>query len=211
VFNPPHIGHLICAQEARAELGLDTVLLVPVGEAPHRQVEADPGGEVRFALCEAATRGDERLEPSRLELDRPGPSYTADTLDELAAQRPGAELVLILGGDEAAALPSWHAPERVLASATVAAVEREERGREEVRAAVRELAGGERVEFFAMPRLDVSSTLVRGRVAEGRPIRYLVPDAVAELIAARGLYGGEAGRPPRGPAPGTIAGTAGVS
>lgn len=173
------------------ELDLDEVVLIPVGEAPHREVESDPGGEVRLALCEAAVAADDRLEASRLELDRSGPSYTADTLAELRRRRPGDELVLILGADEAAALPSWHEPERVLATATVAAVEREDLRREEVRERVEELAGAERIEFFAMPRIDVSSTLVRRRVGEGLPIRYLVPHGVDEMIRVRGLY-----RPP---------------
>ena len=188
VFNPPHIGHMVCAQEALVALGLDEVALIPVGEAPHREVEADPGGEVRLALCEAAAAPDDRLVTSRLELDRPGPSYTADTLAELARERTGDELVLILGADEAGSLPSWHDPQRVLASATVAAVEREGLRREEIRERVAGLAGAERMEFFAMPRIDVSSTLVRRRVGEGLSIRYLVPDAVAELVSTRGLY-----------------------
>ncbi|HWC31495.1 MAG TPA: nicotinate-nicotinamide nucleotide adenylyltransferase, partial [Actinomycetota bacterium] len=80
VFNPPHLGHLVCAQEALIRLELDHVLLVPVGEAPHRPVEADPGAETRLELCRAAVSGDERVGASRVEVDRPGPSYTVDTL-----------------------------------------------------------------------------------------------------------------------------------
>lgn len=190
VFNPPHVGHLVCAQQAVVELGLERVLLIPVGEAPHREVDTDPGGEVRLGLCAAAAEGDGRLEASRLEIDRPGPSYTADTLDAVARLHPDRELVLILGGDEAAALGSWHDPERVLAAAVVAAVEREGLGREGIRERLEGLRGAERIEFFTMPRIDVSSSLIRARVAEGLPIRYLVADRVAELIAERGLYRG---------------------
>ena len=193
VFNPPHVGHMVCAQEALVELGLDEVVLIPVGEAPHREVESDPGGDARLALCEAAVAADDRFRISRLELDRPGPSYTAHTLDELARHRPDAELVLLLGGDQAASLASWHEPERILASATVAVVEREGLCRVEIRERIGDLVGAERIEFFAMPRIDVSSTLVRRRVREGLPIRYLVPDAVADLISAQGLYRSSAG------------------
>lgn len=191
VFNPPHIGHLICAQEAVVRLRLDRVVLVPVGEAPHREVEEDPGAGARLEMCELAAGAAEWLAVSRIELDRPGRSYTADTLAELHIRRPEDDVVLILGGDEVAALPSWHEPERVLELATVAGVERQGRARQDILERISLLRGAEGVEFFDMPRVDVSSSLVRRRVAEGLPIRYLVPDAVADHIAVRGLY-----RPP---------------
>ena len=187
VFNPPHIGHLVCAQEASVRLELDHVLLVPVGEAPHREVE-DPGGTIRLELCRAATGGD-RLGCSPVEIERPGPSYTVDTLRTL---REGSEededLVLILGADQAAELGSWRDPECVLRLAEVAVVERADLGPEAVLARLEGLSGVDRLRFFSMPRIDVSSTLVRRRVADGLPVRYLVPDAVLGLIAERGLY-----------------------
>ncbi|HEV2773657.1 MAG TPA: nicotinate-nucleotide adenylyltransferase [Thermoleophilaceae bacterium] len=188
VFNPPHLGHLVCAQEACVRLELDRVLLVPVGEAPHREVE-DPGTQTRLELCQAATGDDDRLGCSRVEIDRPGPSYTVDTLHALRDERGEDEdLVLILGADQAAELRGWRDPEGVLALAEVAVVERADLSAEAVRARVNGLAGAERLSFFSMPRIDVSSTLVRRRVADGLPIRYLVPDAVVDLIAERGLY-----------------------
>ena len=189
MFNPPHIGHLICAQEAVVRLGLDVVVLMPVGEAPHREIAADPGAEARLTMCEHATSADGRLAVSRVEVDRPGRSYTADTLRELSERPADDELVLILGGDEVASLRSWHEPEAVLALATVAAVEREGRRRGEILEAVAGLPGAEAIEFFDMPRVDVSSSLVRGRVAAGLPIRYLVPEEVANFIGAESLYG----------------------
>jgi nicotinate-nucleotide adenylyltransferase len=190
VFNPPHIGHLICAQEALVQVPLDVVRLVPVGRPPHRAIEDDPGAEVRFELCERAVEGDERMEVSRLELDRTGPSYTVDTLGELRARESDEdELVLILGSDQAAALPSWREPEEVLRLARLAVAEREGAAREAVVRAVERVGRGtDAVEFFDMPVVAVSSTLVRERMATGRPIRYLVPEGVAELIEARGLY-----------------------
>ena len=106
------------------QLGLDRLVLVPVGQAPHRQLEDDPGAEVRLEMVELAMAEDDRFSVSRTELDRKGPSYTADTLEALRAESPGDEMFLILGGDQAAALPSWHEPERVLEHATVAVVER---------------------------------------------------------------------------------------
>jgi len=192
-FNPPHIGHLLLAQEAHARLALDRVLLVPFGEAPHREVDADPGHDERLALARLAVGGEGWLGVSSIEVDRPGPSYMADTLDLLHQTEPNAEPTLILGADQARRLRTWHAPERVLAGARVAIAERDGIGRDAVVAELDGLAGADRIEGFAMPRVDVSSTLVRERVAAGLPIRYLVPDAVAERIAARGLYREPAG------------------
>ncbi|CAA9505831.1 MAG: Nicotinate-nucleotide adenylyltransferase [uncultured Solirubrobacterales bacterium] len=189
VLNPPHLGHLVVAQEALAQLELDEVWFVPVGRAPHREVEADPGADARLGLCRAATADDERLGVSRIELDRPGPSYTADTLRTLRSQRPATdELVLLLGSDQAAELPQWHQPEEVLALAEVGVVARAGLSPHDVRARLGGLRGAEGLRFFEMPRIDISSTLVRRRVAEGRPIRYLVPRPVERLIAELGLY-----------------------
>jgi nicotinate-nucleotide adenylyltransferase len=192
-FNPPHLGHLVCAQEVLVRLGLDRVVLVPVGEAPHRTLEEDPGADARLEMVELAVAGDGRFVASRVELDRPGPSYTAETLEAMHAEEPGDDLTIILGGDQAAALPSWHRPERVLELADVAVVERVGWGEDEVRERVSGLAGAERLSFVRMPLLQISSSDIRRRVAEGEPIRYLVPDRVADLIAARGLYA--AGQP----------------
>ncbi len=183
------MGHLICAQEAHAGLTLDSVLFMPVGEAPHREVDQDPGGEVRARLCERAVDGDPRFAVSRAEIERRGPSFTADTLSLLSAASPGDELVLILGADQAAALPSWHEPETVLSLARVAVASRVGIEREAVTRRLHGLPGHEDIEFFDMPRVDVSSSLVRERVREGRPIRYLVPAGVAEEIDSGGLYG----------------------
>jgi len=187
-FNPPHIGHLICAQEAHAQLELDRVVLMPAGVPPHKQVEADPGPEARYALCEAAIAGDERFDVSRLELDRPGRSFTVDTLRALHDHRPQDDITFIAGGDMARSLPSWREPEALLSLATLAVAERAADKRDAIAAAIAPLNGSERVRFFDMPRVDVSSSLVRERVAAGRPIRYLVPDAVAEAIAQNDWY-----------------------
>ena len=187
-FNPPHLGHLVCAQEAHAQLALDRVMLMPAGVPPHKEIASDPGAEARFELCCRAVEGDERLAVSRLELDRPGPSFTVDTLKALHDQHPEDDLTFIVGGDMARSLPSWREPESVLSLATLAVAEREDDRREDVSAALTPLAGAERVRFFDMPRIDISSSLVRERVATGRSVRYLVPDAVRETIDANGWY-----------------------
>jgi nicotinate-nucleotide adenylyltransferase len=187
-FNPPHIGHMVLAQEALVQLGLDSVLLMPMGKAPHREIADDPGADVRFELAEAAASGDERFDTSRLEVDRDGPSYTVETLAALKEERPDDEFVWLLGGDQAAALRSWREPERVLELATIAATDRGTWRRAGIFVEAAHLRNSERLVFFEMPPIGLSSTFVRRRVARGRPIRYLVPDAVAELIESRGLY-----------------------
>ncbi len=186
------MGHLICVQEAHACLSLDSVMFMPVGQAPHRQLDQDPGAEVRARLCERAVEDDPRFAVSRAEIERGGPSYTADTLRLLSAARAGDELVLVLGADQASTLASWHEPETVLSLARVAVASRQGIEQEAVTRRLLGLAGQENVEFFEMPRVDVSSSLVRARVAEGRPIRYLVPGGVADEIESGGLYGAAA-------------------
>ena len=189
-FNPPHIGHLVCAQDAWAQLGLEQVLLLPVHTPPHKEVEGDPGVEQRLALCEAAVAGDPRFGVSRAEADVPGRSYTVDTLSRLHDARPEDQLTFIVGGDMASTLPEWREPEKILALATLGVAARQGVGREQVLEHLdRELPGSaERIRFFDMPRIDISSSLVRRRVAAGRPVRYLVPDAVADHIEREGLY-----------------------
>jgi nicotinate-nucleotide adenylyltransferase len=195
-FNPPHIGHLVCAQEARAQLGLERVVLMPVYTPPHKDATDDPGPEVRLALCRAAIAGAEDLDVSTLEIDRGGPSYTVDTLRALHGSREGDDLTFIIGGDMASSLPSWREPEAVLELAGVAVAEREEHRRREIAERVAALPrAAQRLIFFTMPRLDISSSDIRHRVAEGRPVRWLVPGEVADEIERRGLYGAAVGRP----------------
>ena len=194
-FNPPHIGHLVCAQEARAQLGLDRVVLMPVHTPPHKEARDDPGPDVRLALCQAAVTGDDELEVSPLEIERGGPSYTVDTLRALHGSREEDDLTFIVGGDMASSLPSWREPEAVLKLARVAVAEREEHRRQEIAERLGVLQGAdERVVFFTMPRLDISSSDVRRRIAEGRPIRWLVPGEVVDEIERRGLYGAATGK-----------------
>ena len=192
-FNPPHIGHMVLAQEALVQLELERVLLMPMGQAPHREIGDDPGGEARFELCEAAITGDGRMEVSRLEVDREGPSYTVDTLEALRSERPDDELFWILGGDQAAKLRSWRDPDRVLEMATIAATERGAWRRPGIFVEASHLRNSGRLVFFEMPPIGVSSTMIRRRVARGEPVRYLVPESVAELIEERGLYASSAG------------------
>jgi nicotinate-nucleotide adenylyltransferase len=186
-FNPPHVGHLVCADQAIAQLELDRVLLVPVHEPPHKGVEADPGVEHRVELCARAAAGDERLAVSRVDADVPGPSFTVDTLRRLHDRSPGDQLTFIVGGDMALSLPTWREPAAILELAELGVAEREGVRRADI---AERLSGLDtrNVRFFDLPRIDISSSLVRRYVAAGRPIRYLVPDGVAEYIERVGLY-----------------------
>jgi nicotinate-nucleotide adenylyltransferase len=179
----------VCAQEAFVQLELDRVLFVPVGQAPHRELAGDPGAEARAEMVELAVGEDERFEVARVELEREGPSYTSDTLRGLSEASPGDELFLILGGDQAAMLPTWHEPEQVLSLATVAVVERSNWSRHAIGIKLSRLPGAERIRYLDMPLIQISSSAVRRRVAEGRPVRYLVPDKVAAYVESNGLYG----------------------
>ncbi|MBV9809319.1 MAG: nicotinate (nicotinamide) nucleotide adenylyltransferase [Solirubrobacterales bacterium] len=188
-FNPPHLGHLICAQEAYVQLGLDRVTLIPARIPPHKAIEDEPGAEHRLELCRLSIRGDEeRFDVSDVEIVRDGPSYTVDTLEELHSQAPDHELFLIVGGDIAAGLPDWRAPEQVLSLATLAVAKRRGTSRAAVDDALHRLRGGERARFFRMPRIGISSTMLRDRVRAGQPIKYYVPDAAVSYIARHRLY-----------------------
>jgi nicotinate-nucleotide adenylyltransferase len=182
------MGHLVLAQEGLVQLELESVAFIPMGRAPHREIAADPGAEVRFELCEAAVAGDDRFSASRLEVDREGPSYTVDTLRALREEHPDDEFVWLLGGDQAAKLRTWKEPDEVLELATIAATDRGAWRRAGIFVEASRLRNSSRLVFFEMPPIGISSTTIRRRVARGLPIRYLVPDAVAELIESRGLY-----------------------
>jgi nicotinate-nucleotide adenylyltransferase len=190
-FSPPHVGHLVCATQALGQLDLDRVLLVPVHEPPHKGMEIEPGVAHRVELCRLAVEGEERLGVSLADADVPGPSFTVDTLRRLNERSPGDQLTFIVGGDMAHSLPNWREPEAILELAEVAVAEREGIRRNDI---IDRLAGlaVDRVRFFDMPRLDVSSSLVRRYVAAGRSVRHLVPEAVERYIADAGLYRVEA-------------------
>lgn len=181
-FDPPHVGHLVTAVNVRHELRLDRVLLV-VNDQPWQKLgtrEITPS-EDRFAMVEAAVEGVEGLEASRLEIDRGGMSYTADTLAELLAEDPSRHLFVILGSDAAVGLLSWERAEEVRSLATIVVVERPGSGGGDMP------AGWSWVQV-EVPRLEVSSTDLRARVADGRPLDYLLTPEVIATIHERGLY-----------------------
>ena len=181
-FDPPHVGHLVTAVNVRYELSLDRVLLV-VADQPWQKVGTRDisSAEDRFAMVEAAVGDVDGLEASRIELDRGGMSYTADTLSELLADDPALDPYVILGSDAAVGLPGWERAEEVRALSTIVVVERPGSGEGQP-------PPGWSWVRVEVPRLEVSSTDLRARVVEGRPLDYLLSGAVIETIERRGLY-----------------------
>jgi nicotinate-nucleotide adenylyltransferase len=183
-FDPIHAGHLVAAVNARHSLSLDRVIMM-VANVPWQKVasRAVTPARDRLALVEAAVGGVPGLEAGRQEIDRGGESYTADTLGELHAVHPGAELFVLVGWDVAGELSTWERIDDVKALATLAIINRPGAGRP------RGLDGsGWRVEEVTVPNLEISSTDLRERAIDGRPLDYLVPEAAVAFIRARGLY-----------------------
>ncbi|HEX5821240.1 MAG TPA: nicotinate-nucleotide adenylyltransferase [Solirubrobacterales bacterium] len=187
-FNPPHVGHLLLAQEARWQLGLDRVLLMVTRRAPHKEIEDDPGAEVRLEMAMLAAGGEDGVEASGLEVERDEVSYSYRTLELLAESEPEDELYFLLGADMAAGLASWREPARVLELASLGVVPRPGVGLGAVESALERLGASDRAEIIDMPLCGASSTTIRQRAREGKPLRHLVPDPVIRLIAERGLY-----------------------
>jgi nicotinate-nucleotide adenylyltransferase len=187
-FNPPHLGHLALAQEALWQLRLAEVILVPTGNAPHKRIAEDPGRGARMEMTRLATADDDRFSVSSLEVDREGPSYTYETLEALAEERADRKLVFVMGADAAVGLESWREPERVVELASLAVARREGVADAEVATVMRSLGCEDGATMLEMPQLGVSSSAVRERAKQGRPLRYLVPQPVADYIEAEGIY-----------------------
>jgi nicotinate-nucleotide adenylyltransferase len=179
-FDPPHLGHLVVASDACEALGLGRVLWIPSAVPPHKLRTVQAPARARLEMVRAAIGGDPRFRADDVELRREGPSYTVDTLRELAARHPGDELVLLIGADNLREIPGWREPAEILRLARVAVLSRDGAG----------VPPDSPIPAtsVAVTRVDVSATEVRRRAAAGETIRYLVPDAVRALVERRGLY-----------------------
>jgi nicotinate-nucleotide adenylyltransferase len=182
MFDPIHIGHLRAAEIVREALALDEVVFVPTGRPPHRGQPAAAGLD-RYAMVALATAGERAFVPSDVELVREGPSYTVETVALLRQQRPGVDVVLIVGSDNLPMLADWREPERLLKLCTVAVVERP--GSIPAPAGTLPEERVHRVEGTALP---IASRDLRERIRAGRSVRHLVPGGVADYIEKRGLY-----------------------
>ncbi len=178
-FDPVHVGHIVAAVDVRAALGLDRVFMMPAGDPWQKRGKVVASPEHRLEMVERACAGLEGVEASRVEIDEPGASVTADTLERLAA--PSRELFLLLGTDAVANMPTWRRLEETRDLASIAVVERAGEHAEPP-------GPGWRFEHVTIPRLDVSSSEIRRRVGMGLPIDGLTPALVVQFIRDVGLY-----------------------
>ncbi len=192
-FNPPHAGHLALARHARAELGLERVWLMPLHTPPHKPAGDDPGPEHRLEMCRLAVEGEEGIGACGLEVRRAGPSYTADTLSEIHASHPEAELTFVVGADTALTLPGWRDPRSVLDLARLAVARRPGSDGASVLDALGRIDGADpRVVFLEMAPIEASSSLARERLAAGESTAGLLRSEVRVYIERNGLYGAAA-------------------
>jgi nicotinate-nucleotide adenylyltransferase len=185
-FDPIHYGHLVAAAEARHVFELDRVTFVPSRQPPHKREAPAAGGEHRYAMTVAATCSNPRFDASRIELERAGPSYTLDTLRALRAVDPTAELFFITGADAVRELRTWRQPEQLVELCRFVAVTRPGYDLDGLERDLGALARA--VSAIEAPGVDISSTQIRERVAQGRSIKYLTPEPVEVYIAKHGLY-----------------------
>jgi len=188
-FDPPHIGHLWLASLAADALSLDRVLFMPAAQPPHKDRDLAGSAEERLEMTRLAIADDARFVLSTIEMERPGPSYTVDSISQLLDERAADTLVLLMAADSLAQIDSWREPDRLLQLVEWGIGPRPGSSMPDTaQLAARFGNAAGRIHLLEGPALAVSSTAIRSRVAAGRTIRYLVPRAVEELIAARGLY-----------------------
>jgi nicotinate-nucleotide adenylyltransferase len=198
-FDPVHYGHLLLAESCREQLTLDEVWFLPTAIPPHKRSRELTAAEARAEMLQLAVGGHAPFRVSRYEIDRGGVNYTVDTLGALARQQPASELFFLMGADSLRDLPTWKEPARICELATIVVVERadpREGAAVSSEADLRALAVALSADAIAtiddhrvrMPRIDISSSDIRRRVAEARSIRYQTPRAVEAYIAAHGLY-----------------------
>ena len=189
-FDPVHRGHIMAAEEARGTLGLSEVLVMPAGRPMLKANEQITPPEHRLAMLRLAVDGIPWIKVSTMEIERPGPSYTADTMTALREQRgSGDDIYFIIGWDSLEHLPEWREPQRIISACFLAAVPRPGISRPDVRALEKRLPGiTERVVFLDKPLVDISSSSVREKAAQGDPIDEIVPGPVADYIKKHKLY-----------------------
>ena len=188
-FDPPHVGHLILAEEALHQLDLERVLWVLTPDPPHKTDQLITSPAQRLAMLQAALADNPGFELSTVDIDRPPPHYAVDTVRLLRSVHPGAEMIYLMGGDSLSDLPTWHTPGEFLANCDALGVMYRP-GREVDLAALEQLLPGvsAKVAFIQAPRLEIASSHIRQWVAEGRAYRYYLPEGVYRLIEAQKLY-----------------------
>ncbi len=191
-FDPLHYGHLILAEQCREQARLDEVWFIPAARPPHKLDAPPTSFEHRVAMLRLVLDWYRGFDIDTLELDRPGPSYMADTLDELHRRHPGNEWSYLLGSDSVPDLPKWHEPARIVARASLVVMERNGSptlGTDQVAKLIGVPATVLRMQTIDVPLIDLASRDIRQRVVAGRTIRFMVPESVEDYIQQHGLYG----------------------
>ena len=188
-FDPPHLGHLILASEAQTQLELDRLLWILTPEPPHKQEQFITSIDHRLAMVELAIKDNPAFELSRIELDRPGPHYTLDTIKLIAEQNPAADIVPIIGGDSLRDLPTWHEPQKLVYACHWIGVMRRPHDESNLDELESQLPGiSSKVHYVDAPLLEIASREIRSRIAKGESVRYYLPTTVYEYINEHHLY-----------------------
>ncbi|MEK7817539.1 MAG: nicotinate-nucleotide adenylyltransferase [Actinomycetota bacterium] len=187
-FNPIHIGHLVCAEEAVAQYGLEQVLFMPTGFPPHKEIQGGANAEHRYLMAAIATAANPRFEVSRYEIEKKQICYTVDTVRHFREKMPAVELFFITGADSVLEILEWKDPSELLEMATLIASTRSGYPLDKLSKATGRFLKENRVAVMEVPAIGVSSSMIRERVACGRSIKYLVPEGVEQFINKEGLY-----------------------
>ena len=195
-FNPIHYAHLFVAECAREQFKLDRVIFIPSGESYFKRGQDIPSGEIRYQLVKKATEDNPFFKVSRIEIDRPGDTYTIETLEQLSEMYPGDELYFIVGADTLNQIDKWVRYEDVLRACTILAAVRDDTDEENLQNRINELTKmvpEAKIESIRMGRIEISSTMIRERVKADKSIKYLLPESCIEYIALKGLYSENSG------------------
>ena len=188
-FDPPHIAHLILAQEACNQLGLERLLWVLTPDPPHKRGRKLTAAPLRYAMLELALQGNPLFVPSRVDIDRPAPQYAVDTLHLLSNESPQAELIYLIGGDSLRDLPRWYRPQEILTASAAIGVLRRPRVRLDLNRLEAKLPGlSAKIRWIEAPQIDISATHIRRLAGAGKAFRYYVPEAVHAFILEKQLY-----------------------
>ncbi len=187
-FDPPHIGHLVIADQAFTQLGLDEVWFMPAGQPPHKNGNHISHARHRLAMVKLAMNGHPGFKLSRVDIDRPAPHYSVTALEMLEAKHPQHDWCFIMGADSLGDLPHWHMPRRLIELATLAVAGRPGAHVDLIRIEDAVPGVSERVQWVHSPLVDLSSTDLRQIVRDGKSLKYLVPNEVADYIREHRLY-----------------------
>ena len=189
-FNPIHYAHLMLAESAREEYQLDRVIFIPAGVPYLKDTSKIPSGDLRYQLVKLAIQNNPYFTCSRLEIDRPGNTYTADTLTELERMYPGDKLYFLLGADSLMEIERWNRIDKIFEKCTLIAAVRTDVDQEKLKMRKAELHAryGAKIELLSLGRVDISSTMIRDRIRHGKSVRYMMPEDCIEFVHLKNFY-----------------------